>query len=114
MPKINLFSVKYRTSEDRRIEELERSLDALENDRIAERNARIAAETNLAAERNARIAAENARIALEGEVQELRQDAMRVMVLNIGIILVLKLDICKFNFDSVQLTFFSEKCQRGK
>ena len=81
-------------SEDRlRIEELERSLAASEN---------------------ARIASENARIALEGEVQELRQNSMRVMVLNLGIILVLELDICKFNFDSVQLTFFSEKCQRGK
>ena len=59
-------------------------------------------------------AAESNRIALEGQVQELREDAMRVMVLHLGIILVLELDICMFNFDSVQLTFFSEKCQRGK
>ena len=80
--------------------------------RIAVLEERLAAaESNLAAER---IAAESNRIALEGQVQELREDAMRVMVLHLGIILVLELDICMFNFDSVQLTFFSEKCQRGK
>ena len=91
-----------------RIAVLEERLAAAESNLAAER---IAAESNLAAER---IAAESNRIALEGQVQELREDAMRVMVLHLGIILVLELDICMFNFDSVQLTFFSEKCQRGK
>ena len=80
--------------------EMQHQIEVLE-ERLA------AAESNLAAERNNRIA-------LEGEVRELREDAMRVMVLHLGIILVLELDICMFNFDSVQLTFFSEKCQRGK
>ena len=80
--------------------EMQHQIEVLE-ERLA------AAESNLAAERNNRIA-------LEGEVQDLREDAMRVMVLHLGIILVLELDICMFNFDSVQLTFFSEKCQRGK
>ena len=89
------------------IEVLEERLAAERNGRIAAENGRIAAESNLAEERNSRIA-------LEGEVRELREDAMRVMVLHLGIILVLELDICMFNFDSVQLTFFSEKCQRGK
>ena len=89
------------------IEVLEERIAAERNGRIAAENGRIAAESNLAEERNSRIA-------LEGEVRELREDAMRVMVLHLGIILVLELDICMFNFDSVQLTFFSEKCQRGK
>ena len=87
--------------------EMQHQIEVLEERLAAAENGRIAAESNLAEERNSRIA-------LEGEVQELREDAMRVMVLHLGIILVLELDICIFNFDSVQLTFFSEKCQRGK